>query len=139
MYKANLNCPDTAAQQTRESTNMATLKNSARRLAIAGGFALAVAAAPAVAAFTVPSIGPAPAVAECAPGEVVNTAGVGCLPAPVDTKPGEISNSLPGDANSLPEVQGIPCTGANTGTCIGLQENQPLPNVEPHSSISSSP
>jgi len=105
---------------------MATLKNSARRLAIAGGFALAVAAAPAVAAFTVPSIGPAPAVAECAPGEVVNTAG-------------EISNSLPGDANSLPEVQGIPCTGANTGTCIGLQENQPLPNVEPHSSISSSP
>jgi hypothetical protein len=118
---------------------MATLKNSARRLAIAGGFALAVAAAPAVAAFTLPSTGPAPAVATCAPGEVTNTATGECAPGPVDTKPGEVSNSMPGDAGSLPEVQGIPCTGANTGTCIGLQENQPLPVVEPHSSISSSP
>ena len=118
---------------------MATLKNSARRLAIAGGFALAVAAAPAMAAFTFPSTGPAPAVAECAPGEVVNPASGECAPGPVDTRPGDISNSTPGDANSLPEVQGIPCTGANTGQCIGLQEEQPLPNVEPHSSISSSP
>jgi hypothetical protein len=118
---------------------MATLRNSARRLAIAGGVALAVAAAPAVAAFTIPSTGPAAAVAACAPGEVVNAADGACVPGPVDTKPGEISNSIPGDAGSLPEVQGIPCTGANTGTCIGLQENQPLPNVEPHSSISSSP
>ena len=118
---------------------MATLKNSARRLAIAGGFALAVAAAPAVAAFTLPSTGPAPAVAECAPGEVVNPANGECAPPPAETRPDEISNSLPGDSSSLPEVQGIPCTGANTGQCIGLQEEQPLPNVEPHSSISSSP
>jgi hypothetical protein len=118
---------------------MAILKNSARRLAIAGGFALAVAAAPAVVTFTLPSTGPAPAVAECAPGEVVNTEGVGCLPAPVETNPGEIAFSTPGDPNSLPEVQGIPCTGANTGQCIGLQEEQQPPVVEPHSSISSSP
>jgi hypothetical protein len=118
---------------------MATLKNSARRLAIAGGFALAVAAAPAVAAFTLPSTGPAPAVAACAPGEVVNPETGQCAPGPVSTNPGEISNSMPGATGSLPEVQGIPCTGANTGTCIGLQENQPLPNVEPRSTISSSP
>lgn len=118
---------------------MASLKNSARRLALAGGFALAVAAAPAVAAFTVPSTGAAPAVAECAPGEVVNTEGVGCLPAPVQTNPGETSFSTPGDPGSVPEVQGIPCTGANTGQCIGLQEEQQAPLVEPHSTISSSP
>lgn len=118
---------------------MATLKYSARRLALAGGFALAVAAAPAVAAFTVPSTGPAPAVAECAPGEVVNTEGVGCLPAPPGTQPGEVTYSSPGDPNSVPEVQGIPCTGANTGQCIGLQEEQQAPVVEPHSTISSSP
>ena len=117
---------------------MATLKNSARRLAIAGGFALAVAAAPAVAAFTLPSTGAAP-VAECAPGEVVNPASGECVPGPVTTNPGETSFSTPGDSNSLPEVQGIPCTGANTGQCIGLQEEQQLPAVEPHSSISSSP
>jgi hypothetical protein len=118
---------------------MATLKNSARRLAIAGGFALAVAAAPAVAALTIPSTGPAPAVAECAPGEVVNPDTGQCAPGPVDTNPGDISMSTPGDMNSLPEVQGIPCTGANTGTCIGLQEEQQPPVVEPHSEISSSP
>ncbi|WP_059016691.1 hypothetical protein [Mycobacterium sp. M26] len=118
---------------------MATLKYSARRLALAGGFALAVAAAPAVAAFTVPTTGPAPAVAECAPGEVVNTEGVGCLPAPPETQPGDVAFSTPGDTNSVPEVQGIPCTGANTGQCIGLQEEQQAPVVEPHSTISSSP
>jgi hypothetical protein len=118
---------------------MATLKNSARRLAIAGGFALAVAAAPAVAAFTLPSTGPAPAVAACAPGEVVNPADGACVPGPVGTEPGNITFSTPGDSNSVPEVQGIPCTGANTGQCIGLQEEQQPPVVEPHSSISSSP
>lgn len=122
-----------------ESTNMADLKSSARRLAIAGGFALAVAAAPAVAAFTLPSTGTAPAVAACAPGEVVNPETGACAPAPMNTNPGETSFSTPGDPNSLPEVQGIPCTGANTGQCIGLQEEQQLPVVEPHSSISSSP
>ena len=118
---------------------MATLKDSARRLAIAGSFALAVAVAPVVAAFTLPSTGPAPAVAECAPGEVVNPDSGECAPPPADTKPDEVSSSTLGESNSLPEVQGIPCTGANTGTCIGLQENDPLPNVVPHSSISSSP
>lgn len=118
---------------------MATLKSSARRLALAGGFALAVAAAPAVAAFAVPSAGAAPAVTECAPGEVVNTEGVGCLPAPPETNPGDIAFSTPGDPGSVPEVQGIPCTGANTGQCIGLQEEQQAPVVEPHSTISSSP
>ena len=49
-----------------------------------------------------------------------------------------ITSSTPGDPNSVPEVQGIPCTGANTGQCIGLEENQ-VPVVTPHSSISSSP
>ena len=118
---------------------MATLKNSARRLAIAGGFALAVAAAPGVAAFSLPTTGPSAAVAECAPGEIVNSDSGECAPPPVDTNPGEVSNSTPGDANSLPEIQGIPCTGADTGKCIGLQEEQAPDVVEPHASISSSP
>ena len=29
------------------------------------------------------------------------------------------------NANSLPEVNGIPCTGLNTGQCIGLQLAMP--------------
>jgi hypothetical protein len=31
--------------------------------------------------------------------------------------------AIPGNP-TLPEVDGVPCTGANTGECIGLQESQ---------------
>jgi hypothetical protein len=115
---------------------MANLKNSAQRLALAGGFALTVAAAPALAAFAVPATGP---VAACPAGQTPNPATGGCEVQPNNTPPGGISYSTPGDPNSLPEVQGIPCTGANTGQCIGLQEDQQAPVVQPRSTISSSP
>lgn len=119
---------------------MATFNNPARRAALAGGFALAIAAAPMVAAFAVPSSGPAiPSVAECAPGETVDAATGECMPAMAPQPGGDIGQSTPGDPNSLPEVNGVPCTGANTGTCIGLQEVQPAPAPEPSSTISSSP
>jgi hypothetical protein len=114
---------------------MANLKNSAQRLALAGSFALAVAAAPALTAFEVPSIGP---VAACPVGLILNTATGGCQLPPAPNPPGGISFSTPGDPNSVPEIQGIPCTGANTGQCIGLQEEQP-PTVQPRSTLSSSP
>ncbi|MCI4674505.1 hypothetical protein [Candidatus Mycolicibacterium alkanivorans] len=73
-------------------------------------------------------------IGECVPEMVPNTPG-GNYPTPAGTG---ITSSTPGDSRSLPEVQGIPCTGANTGKCIGLQEDQ-VPAVEPPSSISSSP
>ena len=104
---------------------MAHLKNSARRLALAGGFALAVAAAPAVAVITIPSTG---TVAACPAGQAVNPATGACQPQPAT-----------GAQGGLPEVQGIPCTGANTGECIGLQQEQQAPVVQPRSTISSSP
>ena len=75
-------------------------------------------------------------IGECMPEMAPNTPG-GAYPT-TDSAPGAITSSTPGDPSSLPEVQGIPCTGANTGQCIGLQENA-VPNVEPRSSISSSP
>ena len=115
---------------------MATFNNPARRLALAGGFAFAIAAAPVIVALAAPSAGPVPAVAACPAGETVNVATGACAPEPVS---GEISQSTPGNSNSLPEVNGIPCTGADTGKCIGLQEVQEAPVVEPHSTISSSP
>jgi len=73
-------------------------------------------------------------IGECVPEMAPNTPG-GNYPTPAGTG---ITYSTPGDSGSLPEVQGVPCTGANTGQCIGLQENQ-VPAVVPHSSISSSP
>ncbi|GAA2801774.1 intersectin-EH binding protein Ibp1 [Mycobacterium crocinum] len=101
---------------------MTHVKISARRLALTGSFALAVAAAPALAVVTVPSAGP---MAACPPGQVVNAATGGCEVQPAT-----------GPQGGLPEVQGIPCTGANTGQCIGLQQEQQAPVVQPRSTVS---
>ncbi|WP_431233887.1 intersectin-EH binding protein Ibp1 [Mycolicibacterium psychrotolerans] len=101
---------------------MANLKNATRRLALAGGFALAVTAAPALAVVAVPSIAP---LAACPAGQAVNPATGGC----------EVQPNT-GPQGGLPEVQGIPCTGANTGQCIGLQQEQQAPVVQPRSTVS---
>ncbi|WP_167097418.1 intersectin-EH binding protein Ibp1 [Mycobacterium sp. DL592] len=128
---------------------MANSPSVSRRILLAGGLSIAIAAAPAAAFVALPSHAPAgPALAcpagevediyigECTPELVPNAPG-GNYPTPTNSG-GGVSFSTPGDPGSLPEVQGIPCTGANTGQCIGLEENQ-VPDVQPHSSISSSP
>lgn len=126
---------------------MATIQ----RLFLAGSFALAMTAAPIAITIASTAQGPAaPAVASCPNGLELDVSSGECLPgtaasslpgqpaAPSDTT-GAITQSTPGDINSLPEVQGIPCTGANTGECIGLGELQQPPVVEPHSTLTSSP
>jgi len=115
---------------------MATFQFSAQRIVLAGGFALAVAAAPAIAAFTIPSTG---AVAQCANGESEDPFVGTCVPDLVPNSP-EPFNSVAGNPD-LPEVNGIPCTGGNSGQCIGLGEEAQSagPQVVPHSSVSSSP
>ena len=104
-----------------------TFQLPSRRLILLSGFALAVAAAPAVAAFGVPASHAPTPVAECMAGEVVDPATGVCVVGPAPDAP----MAIPGNP-ALPEVDGIPCTGANTGECIGLQESQggepaPLP------------
>ena len=89
-----------------------------RQLIILSGFALAVSAAPAVAAFVAPASTPTP-VAECMAGEVADAATGVCMPGASDEAPVAIAGNP-----DLPAVDGIPCTGANTGECIGLQESQ---------------
>jgi len=136
---------------------MAPLPSVGRRLLLAGGFSVAIAIAPAVAVFAAPAGAPSgTAVAcpngetddiftgECTPELAPNVPG-GTYPTPADSggtdpTPADsgVTYSTPGDVQSLPEVGGIPCTGADTGKCIGLQEND-LPAVEPRTSISSSP
>lgn len=100
---------------------------------MAGGFALAVAAAPAVAAFAGPSAGSAPLVA-CPAGEESDLYTGVCLPHTVPNSP---FGSIPGNPD-VPEIDGIPCTGANSGQCIGLAEDAPQ-YVPPTSSVGSSP
>jgi hypothetical protein len=95
---------------------MVTIQNPVRRLILAGGFAVAIAAAPAVAVFAGPTTSTPAPVAQCAMGDVQDPATGVCMPAPAQ--------------GSMPEIQGIPCTGANTGECIGLGEEQQPPQID---------
>lgn len=105
---------------------------------LAGGFAVAISAAPAVAMFAVPAGGgQVPSItASCPNGETEDQFTNVCVPDIVPNSP-EFSTTSP--VGGLPEVNGIPCTGANSGQCIGLSEEQQPPVVVPHSEVSSSP
>jgi hypothetical protein len=114
---------------------MATLKLPLRLL-LAGGFAVAVVAAPAVAAVAMLT-NTAPTIAACAGGESEDTFTGECTPDLVPNSP-EVGVTSPG---GLPEVDNIPCTGGNSGQCIGLSEEEQAegPQPVPHSEVSSSP
>lgn len=114
---------------------MTTSKLHARQLILAGGFAVAVAAAPAIVAFATP-ITTAPSIAACPAGESEDTFTNVCVPDVVPNSPQ--FQTTPG---GLPQIDGIPCTGANSGQCIGLAEEQQAegPQPIPRSSVSSSP
>jgi hypothetical protein len=122
--------------KTTESVTMATLKFPRRRLLLAGGFAVAIAAAPAVAVVAIPS-NSAPTIAACPGGESEDTFTGACVPNLAPNAP-EAGVTSPG---GLPEVDNIPCTGGNSGQCIGLSEEEQAqgPMPVPHSTVSSSP
>ena len=92
---------------------------------LAGGFAVAVAAAPAIAVFAVPTPDAAP-VAQCPGGEEQDQFTGVCVPHTVPNAGSQFS-SIPGNP-SIPAVNlpggggAIPCTGHNSGQCIGLAE-----------------
>ena len=131
---------------------MTALIDATRRLLLAGGFALVV-AAPIGAIAVSGGASMAPVLASCPDGETFDETTGGCLPGSVtapatlnpinpegaNLQPGSVTSSDPGEVGRLPEVDGIPCTGANTGTCIGLSENQPAGIEQPQSTLSSSP
>src|SRR5690349_16567002 len=98
------------SSKTTESVTMATFTLPARRLLLAGGFAIAIAAAPAVAVVASPTTS-APAVAACPGGESEDTFTGECTPDLVPNSP-EVGVTTPG---GLPEVDNIPCTGGNSG------------------------
>lgn len=122
---------------------MATFPISMRRLIFAGGFAVAAAAVPALAAFSAP-VSSGPTIA-CPSGEEEDLYTNMCVPHTVPNSPGNFG-SVAGNP-SLPAVSepggggSIPCTGANTGECIGLAEEQQSegPQPVPESTVGSSP
>jgi hypothetical protein len=115
---------------------MATLKLRTGRWILAGGFAVAVAAAPAVLVVALPNHS-APTISACPNGESEDAFTGNCVPDLVPNSPVGIQTSPGG----LPEIDNIPCTGGNSGQCIGLGEEQQAegPMAVPHSSVSASP
>jgi hypothetical protein len=121
---------------------MAPLQLSARRLILAGGFAIALAAAPAIAVVATPDAAP---MAQCPLGEETDQFVGTCIPHTVPNS-GSAFTTIPGNP-SLPAVNlpggggSIPCTGHNSGECIGLAEEDAAagPAAVPHSEVSSSP
>jgi hypothetical protein len=114
---------------TRESVTMATFQLSARRLILAGGFAVAVAAAPAIAVFAVPASDAVPMAQGCGGGEEPDQFTGNCIPHTVPNA-GSVFTTQPGNPD-IPEVMGIPCSGHNAGNCIGLAEEAQAQTVTP--------
>ena len=115
---------------------MPTFEFSVRRLLLAGGFTLAVAAAPAVAALAVPSAASSSHLADCSGGEEADQFTGACVPFVVPNSPAPFTTSA---ANpDIPEIDGVPCTGRDSGACIGLAEDAPQ-YVPPTSSVESDP
>lgn len=116
---------------------MATL-SLAHRLLAGGSFAVAAAAAPLMIALGNPAGPASPALADCPITEVLDPVSGACRPIqdvtaptlnpinPENTslQPGGITSGQAGDVGELPAVDGIPCTGGNTGQCIGLEQSQ---------------
>jgi hypothetical protein len=124
---------------------MASLTTLTNRLVVAGSFAVAVAAAPVVVALSTPAASPAPALADCPMTEVLDPVSGACKPIqdvtpptqnPLNPEgaalaPGALTEGTgSGNVGQLAEINGIPCTGGNTGQCIGLEQSQGANNVE---------
>lgn len=110
---------------------------SVRRLILAGGFAIAVAAAPAVTAIAAPSAPGAPLADNCAAGEDTDEFTGSCVPFMVPNSPAPVFTTPAGNPD-IPEIDGVPCTGRDSGACIGLAEDAPQ-YVPPTSSVGSDP
>ena len=108
---------------------MATLKFSAPRLVLAGGFAVAIAAAPAVAVFAAPTAPVTPLAQSCPGGEEPDQFTGVCVPHTVPNA-GATFATQPGNPD-VPEVMGLPCIGHNQGGCIGLAEEAQAQTVAP--------
>lgn len=123
---------------------MASLSTLTNRVLVAGAFAAVGAAAPVVVALATPATPSGPALADCPSNEIMDPNSGACKPiddvtpqgqvwAPTNPiepgvtnlAPGAITESGQGNVGQLPEVNGVPCNGGNTGLCIGLEENNP--------------
>ncbi|MDT5005372.1 MAG: hypothetical protein QOJ24_2548 [Mycobacterium sp.] len=118
---------------------MANYSVPARRLFPAAVLALAVFCTPLLAVTTPIAVVSTP-LAACTSGEEEDVYTTSCVPMLVPNSPdgGFTTNAANPD---IPEIDGVPCTGHDSGACIGLAEEQQAegPQPVPRSTISSSP
>ncbi len=121
---------------------MASLDLTARRLLLAGGFAVAVAVGPVLGAVTLP-VSADPQAEDCTEGEENDVFTGSCVPHTVPNSPfSSIAGNPDLPAVNIPGGGGsIPCVGQNAGQCIGLAEEDAAegPMAVPRSSFSASP
>ena len=103
-----------------------------------GAFIVAAASAPAIAAFSTPEPG-IPHAQGCSSGEEADQFTTTCTPFMVPNA-GSLFTTTAANPD-VPEIDGIPCIGHNSGACYGLAEDQAAmgPAAIPRSTISSSP
>jgi hypothetical protein len=118
--------------------SMAKSAIPSKRVVVAVVLALASFGVPA-AIMTTTVTGESAPVAACTTGEEEDTFTTTCVPFMVPNSPQGFTTTA---ANpDIPEIDGIPCTGRDSGACIGLSEDQAAagPQPVPRSTISSSP
>ena len=133
---------------------MTTITASYRRAALLGGLVL-IACAPVVVAVAGPGSVPSPtrSLAYCPSSEEFDPISGACRPLtdqpaptfsplnPENTalQPGSLTSPRAGEVGQLPEVNGIPCNGSNTGLCIALQDQDNMLNARPENPNVASP
>ncbi len=120
---------------------MAVIQVQARRLFLAAGIGLAVLGGPAMAVMAMPGATVSTPLAACTGGEEEDVYTTTCVPFMVPNSPDDSGFTTNAANPDIPEIDGVPCTGHDSGACIGLSEEQQSegPQPVPRSTISSSP
>lgn len=120
---------------------MANISVRARRLYPVAVLALAVVGAPAIAVMAMPGAAVSTPLAACTSGEEEDLYTTTCVPFMVPNSPDDSGFTTTPANPDIPEIDGVPCTGHDSGACIGLSEEQQDmgPQPVPRSTIESSP
>ncbi len=120
---------------------MAVIQVQARRLLLAVGIGLAVVGGPVAVVLAMPVAVTSTPLAACTGGEESDVYTTTCVPFMVPNSPDDSGFTTNAANPDIPEIDGVPCTGRDSGACIGLAEEQQSmgPPPVPRSTISSSP
>jgi hypothetical protein len=120
---------------------MAVIQVQTRRFLLAAGIGLAVVGGPALAVAAMPGAAVSTPLAACTGGEEEDEYTTTCVPFLVPNSPDDDGFTTNAANPDIPEIDGVPCTGHDSGACIGLAEEQQAmgPQPVPRSTISSSP